>query len=205
MHGACNGIFWHRPLVPWGIKRSNIIKFQLQSQFQRFLCQTLCVFSQIKDTKYIRRDFHSGAWVMPFWWDFGVLRGQKNLPVRPLWYPLLNHWTQFNQIWCVSYSHAWGMRRQNILACPLWSWWWGKRSNIIKFQLQSHFQRFYTKLRVCSHKWKIQNISDRIFILSSGSCPRGGTWGCLGVNNQIPSVRSLCYLLLNHWTKSNLI
>ena len=77
MHGVCNGIFWHRPLGPWGTKRSNIIKFQLQSQFQRFLCQTLCVFSQIKDTKYIRRDFHSDAWVMPYWWDLGVLRGKK--------------------------------------------------------------------------------------------------------------------------------
>ena len=33
-------------LGPWGgVKRSNIIKFQLQSQFQRFLYQTLCVFS----------------------------------------------------------------------------------------------------------------------------------------------------------------
>ena len=36
---------------------------------------------------------------------------------------------------------------------------------------------FYTKLCVCSHKWKIQNISDGIFILSPGSCPRGGTFG----------------------------
>ena len=30
----------------------------------------LCVFSQMKDTKHIRRDFHSVAWVM---WDFGAL------------------------------------------------------------------------------------------------------------------------------------
>ena len=36
---------------------SNIIKFQLPCQFQRFLYQILCVFSQIKDTKHIRRDF----------------------------------------------------------------------------------------------------------------------------------------------------
>ena len=39
----------------------NIIKFQLQSQFQRFLNQTLCVYSQIKDIKHIRRDFHLAA------------------------------------------------------------------------------------------------------------------------------------------------
>ena len=55
-----------RPLGPWGgAKRSNIIKSELQSQFQRFLNQTLCIFSQTKDIKQIRWDFHSTAWVMP--------------------------------------------------------------------------------------------------------------------------------------------
>ena len=42
--------FWARPMGPWGgVKRSNIILFQLQSQFQRFLYQSFCKFSQIKD------------------------------------------------------------------------------------------------------------------------------------------------------------
>ena len=37
---------------------SNIILFQLQSQFQRFfLYQSLCVFSQIKDIKHIKQVF----------------------------------------------------------------------------------------------------------------------------------------------------
>ena len=54
-------------------QRSNIIKFRLPCQFQRFLYQTLCVFSQLKDTKHIRRDFYSVAWVMPQGWDFGAL------------------------------------------------------------------------------------------------------------------------------------
>ena len=54
------------PLGPWGgAKRSNIIKPELQSQFQRFLNQTLCIFSQTKDIKHIRWDFHLAAWVMP--------------------------------------------------------------------------------------------------------------------------------------------
>ena len=34
-------------------------------QFQRFLYQTLCVFSQMNDTKHIRRDFYYVAWVKP--------------------------------------------------------------------------------------------------------------------------------------------
>ena len=70
------------PLGPWGgAKRSNIIKSQSQSQFQRFLNQTLCVFSQLKDIKHIRRDFHSVALVMPQGWDLGVpwgVGGSKN-------------------------------------------------------------------------------------------------------------------------------
>ena len=37
--------------------RSNIIKFQLQCQFQRYLYKTLYVFSQIKDIKHIERNF----------------------------------------------------------------------------------------------------------------------------------------------------
>ena len=60
MNGTCNGTHFLVP-GPWGgAKRSNIIKFQLLSQFQIFLNQTLCVFSQMKDTKYFRLDFHFG-------------------------------------------------------------------------------------------------------------------------------------------------
>ena len=54
--------FYVRPRGAWGeVKRLNIIKFQLQSQFQRILYQTLCVFSQIKDINQIEYDFHSVA------------------------------------------------------------------------------------------------------------------------------------------------
>ena len=43
------------------------------------------------------------------------------------------------------------------------------------FNYKVNFKDFYTKLCVCSHKWTIQNISDGILILLSGSCPRGRT------------------------------
>ena len=77
---------WHnflgpRLLGPWGgAKRSNIIKSQLQSQFQRFLILTLCVFSQMKDIKHIRWDFHSVPWGMhdPGFGTWGCW-GVKNL------------------------------------------------------------------------------------------------------------------------------
>ena len=88
MDGACKGIFGPTPGAWGGAKRSSIIKFQLQSQnFQRFLNQTLCVFSQMKHIKHIRRDFHSVAWVMPQGWDLEVPRGlgrvkKKNPKIR---------------------------------------------------------------------------------------------------------------------------
>ena len=61
--------------VPKGQILLNIIKFQLQIQFQRFLNQTLRVFSQMKDVKHIRRDFHLATWVMPQGWDLGYRGG----------------------------------------------------------------------------------------------------------------------------------
>ena len=63
------------------------------------------------------------------------------------------------------------------------NWWtWGEVKGQISLNFGCHvnFKDFYTKLCVCSHNWKIQNISDRIFILSPGSCPRGGTLGHWG-------------------------
>ena len=93
MAHATAHFFWPRPLRPWGgAKRSNIIKFQSQNQFQRFLNQTLCVFSQKKDIKHIKRDFHLTAWVRPQGSDLGVLWGFGDFffEVRPIFvYELL--------------------------------------------------------------------------------------------------------------------
>ena len=76
-----------RPLGPWGgVKRSSIIYFQLQSQFQRFFSQTLCVFSQMKDTKHIRRDFYSVAWVIPQGWDLGALHRGSFFSNMVMWH-----------------------------------------------------------------------------------------------------------------------
>ena len=127
--------FGPHPLGPWeGAKRSNIIKSQSQSQFQRVFNQTVCVFSQLKDMKHIRRDFHYVAWVMPQGRDLGVAWGVGGSK---------NFFPKFNQIWCVSYLHEWHMQRHNFLGPRLLGPWGGaKRSNIIKSQLQSQFQRF---------------------------------------------------------------
>ena len=82
---------------------------------------------------------------------------------------------------------------QPNLVCELLTWMGRSTSNLFwplgpgegskcqisfNFNYKVNFKDLYTKLCVCSHKWKIQNISDGIFILLPGSCPRGGTLGC---------------------------
>ena len=116
-HMQRHSFFGPHPLGPWGgAKRSNIIESQSQSQFQRFLNQTLCVFSQMKDIKHIRRDFHSVAWVMPQGWDLGIPWGVGG---PQLFFP------KFNQIWCVSYSHQWHIQRHNFFGPRLLGPWGG--------------------------------------------------------------------------------
>ena len=76
MNGACNGNFLLGP-APWdpgeGSKGQISFNFNYKCQLQRYLYQTLCVFSQMKDTKHIRRDFLSVVWVMPQGSNFGAL------------------------------------------------------------------------------------------------------------------------------------
>ena len=120
---------------PWrGVKRSNIFIFQLQSQFHRFVYQTLYVFDQLKDIKNTRRDFYLVAMVMPQGWDLGELWINSVCL-------LLNHWTKSKRIWCANYSHELGVHKHIFLAS------WGpaeaSKGQISLNQLQSQFQRFY--------------------------------------------------------------
>ena len=133
-HMQRHNFFGPHPLGPWGgAKRSNIIKSQSQSQFQRFLNQNLCVFSQLKDIKHQRGFSFRHLGHAP-----GVgLGGTVGVGGSKTGFP------KFNQIWCVSYLHEWHMQRHNCLGPRLLGIWRGaKRSNIIKSQLQSQFQRF---------------------------------------------------------------
>ena len=140
MNRVCNGTFFFAP-PPGALGRGQKVKYNLislnfnYSQFQRFLNQTLCIFSQMKDIKHIRQDFHFIAWVMHQGSDLGEPWGVE-LSKK-------NFFPKFNQIWCVSNLHQCHMQRHNFLGPhPLGPWGGAKRSNIIKSQSQSQFQRF---------------------------------------------------------------
>ena len=151
MNGVCNGTFLFGP-APWGPGEGpkgrislNIIKFQLLSQFQRFLNQTLCVLLQMKDIKHIRRDFHLAAWVMPQGWDLGVpwgVVGSKKF--------FFQKSARFG-VW-VTYMNVIFNGTIFLGSRPLGPWGGAKRSNIIKSELQSQFQRFLNQtFRIFSH------------------------------------------------------
>ena len=88
----------------------------------------------------------------------------------------------FFQTWSCSISNRWGwwaeQNASNIFSLGS-NWWpWGKvkRSNFINMSIS----KIFTPNFVCSHKWKIENILNRIFILLPRSCPGVGLGGAGG-------------------------
>ena len=133
----------------------------------------MCVFSQMKDIKHIRRDFHSVTWVMPQGSDLGVpwgLSGQKKNP-------------KFNQIWCVSYLHKWHMQRHNFLVPTPWGE--AKRSNIINSQIQKSISKKFKLNFVCLLTNERYETYKTGFPFSpiGHACPRVWNLGKLGVKN----------------------
>ena len=80
MNGACNVKLFFGP-APWGPRERSkgqmSFNFNYKVNFKDFLYQTLCVFSQMKNTKHVRRDFYSVPWVMLQGCDFGALGGAQ--------------------------------------------------------------------------------------------------------------------------------
>ena len=151
-------------------QKSNIIKYHYisitKSISKIFKPNFVCLLTNISDGI-----FHSAALVMHQGWDLGVTLG--------LWGQFF--FLKFNQIWCVSYLHEWHMHRHNFLGSrPLGPWGGAKRSNIIKSELQSQFQRFLNQtLCVLSQMKNIKHIRQD-FHSATWVMPRGGTWGYPG-------------------------
>ena len=141
--------FWPRPLGPWrGIKRSNIILFQLCSR--------------------------DGTW--------GCLGAKiKFCPaVCPLCY-LLNHWTKFKQIWCVSYTYEWGVKQQFIFGPAPWGLGEGSKGQIsFNFNYKVNFKDFIPNF-VCvltNERYKTYQMGFSFCCL--GHAPGVELWGAGG-------------------------
>ena len=101
--------------------------------------------------------------------------------VQKLFFP------KFNQIWCVSNLHEWHMQQHNFFGShPLGPWGGAKRSNIIKSQSQSQFQRFFNQtLCVLTNERYKTYKTGFLFCPLGHACPRVWDFGVLGVINLI--------------------
>ena len=76
MKGAYNVKLFFGPARPPGaLGRGQKVKYHLISitkSITKILYQTLCVYSQMKDTKHSRQYFYFVVWVMPQGWDWGA-------------------------------------------------------------------------------------------------------------------------------------
>ena len=150
MNGACNGTFFFGP-APWGPGEGpkgqmsyyiiNIITKSISKIFNR---NFVCLLTNERYKTY-QTGFSFGRLGHAPGVGLGGTVG--GFVVKNFFFP------KFNQIWCVSYLHEWHMQRHHFLGpCPLGPWGGAKRSNIIKSELQSQFQRFLNQsLCIFSH------------------------------------------------------
>ena len=100
-----------------------------------------------------------------------------------------------------------GARKRIFFAPPPGALGRGQRVKYHLISITNSISKIFIPNFVCvltNERYKTYQTG--FFILLPGSCRRGGTWRCLGAKIQFhPAVCSLCYLLLNHWTKFNLI
>ena len=131
MNGVCNV---KKIFAPMG--RGQKVKYHLilitNSISKIFIPNFVCVLTNERSKTYKTRFSFCRLGHAPGW-DLGYLGAKINFrpAVCPLCYLLLNHWTKFNQIWCLSYFHEWGVQRLFFLPRPLGPWGGVKRSNII--------------------------------------------------------------------------
>ena len=141
-----------------------------------------------------------------------IIRGycyRLHLSVRPFVCPLcsllLSHWTKFNQIWCVSYSHEWGAQRKK--KCGPVPWGGGQK---VKYHLIS-ITKSISKNCIPNFVCVLTNERYKTYQMGFLFCRLGhalgvGLGGFLGAKIKFrPAVSMLCFLLLNHWMKFNQI
>ena len=150
-----------------GSKGQISFNFNYKVNFRDFYSK-LCVCSHKWNVQNILDGFFilsPGSYPWGGTWGYLGAKIKFRPAVCPLCYLLLNHWTKFNPN-LVCELLTW-MERKVFFFCPaLWGPEEGSKGQIsFNFNYKVNFKGFYSKLSVCSHKWKIQNISDGIFIM----------------------------------------
>ena len=117
----------------------------------------------------------------PRGWTWGYL-GDKirfRSAVCPLCYLLLNHLTKFNQIWCVSYSHEWGVQRKKNIWLRLLGPWGGVKYHLIS--ITKSISKIFIPNFVCvltNERYKTYQTG--FSLCSLGHAPGVALWGAGG-------------------------
>ena len=161
MNGMCNGNFF-LAMPPGALGWGQNVKYHFISITKSIskIFTKLCVCRLVKNERY--KTCQAELLFCRLGHALGVGLGDvyclgakiKFCPaICPLCYLLPNHWTKFNQIWCVGYSHEWGVQHLNIFGPALRGPWDGSKGQIsFNFNYKVNFKYFYTKLCVCTHK-----------------------------------------------------
>ena len=93
------------------------------------------------------------------------LRLSVRVSVCLLCYLLLNRWTKFNQIWCVSYSHEWGVQKQIFFGPAPWGPGEGSKGQIsFNFNCKVNFKDFYTPANFVCRGYTVFTLSVRVSV-----------------------------------------
>ena len=139
-----------RCILPRGGKCTNTsglpITFPRSTEWKTLLSMKV-IGNLLADQSRVYRSFNIKIMSVVMWLSKkrkGYCNGLRPSVVCPLCYLLLNQWTKFNQFWC------WVTHMQRHF--------FGRAPEIsFNFNYKVKFKDFfYTKLVVCSHKWKIQ-------------------------------------------------
>ena len=101
-------------------------------------------------------------------------------------YLLQNHWTKSKQIWCVSYSHEWGMQQHIVFGPAPGDLGRGQKDKYHSHSITySHFQRFLNQtLYIFPQTKDIKHIRQD-FHSVTWVMPLGVGLGGVGVGGQI--------------------
>ena len=110
MNGTCNSTIFG----PWGGAKGQIsLNLNFSKSISKiFIPNFVCLLTNERYKTYIRRDFHTTAWVMPQGWDLGVLWGNGGV-------------NSFSEIQpeLVCELHKWHMQQHNFwVPHPLGPW-----------------------------------------------------------------------------------
>ena len=135
----------------------------------------------------------------------GVLRGQNQIPscflsvmLSP---PKPLDEIQPNSV-CELLTRMGAQRLKNYLAPPPGALGRGEKVKYHLISITKSISKIFIPNFMCVLTNERYKHIRQVFILSPGSCPRGGTLGYLGAKIKfLPAVCPLCYLLIYHWTK----